>query len=97
MTRRDVLGLLRSILALLTMANETRWMPAIEQRIAAFSAIHPESTEYQDALRDALKLFGGMGSFQDLVLQNEKGVTPDQPELSKLRHELFVALRAELR
>lgn len=97
MTQPDILRLLRSILALLTTANETRWIPAIQQRIADLAATHPGTTEYQAAIRDALKLFGGMGSFQDLVLQNENGVTADQPELSKLRHELFVALQGELR
>lgn len=97
MTQRDIVRLLRSILALLTTANETRWIPAIQQRIARFVAVDLDMTEYQDAIRDGLKLFGGMGSFQDLVLQNESGVTADQPELSRLRHELFVALKAELR
>jgi hypothetical protein len=37
-----------------------------------------------------------MGSFQDLVLQNAAGVLPEQRELDKYRHELFLALQNQL-
>jgi hypothetical protein len=97
MTQADLLGLLRSILAILTRANEVRWIPAIEQRIAVLTSIGPATAEYQDAVRNTLQLYGGMGSFQDLVLQNEKGVIPEQSELFRLRNDLFTALQAELR
>lgn len=97
MRRTELLGLLRSIVAILTRANETRWIPVIEKRITAFNGVHSDTTKYQEAVRETLRLYSGMGSFQDLVLQNEKGVLPEQGDLAKLRHDLFMVLRAELR
>ena len=97
MTQRGVLQLLESIVTLLRAAQEAHWIPAIEQQVAIFNAVQPGTTEYQDAIRGALKLYGGMGSFQDLVLHNERGlVTADQADLARLRQELFAVLREQL-
>ena len=96
MTRQTILRLFDSILVLLQDANEPAWIPAIEQRIATFTAVEPGTADYQDAIRDALNLFGGMGSFQDIVLQDQSGVLRQQQELGRLRHELFAAIREEL-
>ncbi|NNN21676.1 MAG: hypothetical protein HKL80_06710 [Acidimicrobiales bacterium] len=97
MAKQDISRIFQSILAVLRTANDAHWIQAIEQCVIKFEVLNTETAEYQVAIRDALKLFGGMGTFQDLVLQSEKGVAAEQVELAKLRHELFLALRAELR
>ncbi|MGN9774625.1 DUF6966 domain-containing protein [Micromonospora sp. H33] len=41
-------------------------------------------------LRDIRALYrGGMGSFQDLVLQDRNGVLPEHPAFDRLRHQLY--------
>lgn len=55
----------------------------------------PELLQY--AVRDVLGLFGGMGSFRDVVLMDARGVLPEQEEFYDLRHQLFEAARDELR
>lgn len=51
----------------------------------------------QGLVREILGLFGGMGSFQDMVLQDASGVLPQQDEFDRLRTELFQQARRELR
>jgi hypothetical protein len=48
------------------------------------------------AARSILRMYGGMGSFGDLVLQNADGVLPEQAEFDRLRQRLFEAARAAL-
>jgi hypothetical protein len=49
-----------------------------------------------DAARAVLALFGGMGSFSDLVLQDTNGVRVEQPRLDASRDRLFDLAREEL-
>ncbi|MCF6472898.1 hypothetical protein FAF44_31570 [Nonomuraea sp. MG754425] len=51
----------------------------------------------QDAVRTILSLYGGMGSFQDLILQNAQGVLPEQDRFQELQDRLFQAAWEELR
>lgn len=39
----------------------------------------------------------GMGGLMDVVLQDERGVLPSHDEFSRLRHELFELVTAELK
>ncbi|MEV0621346.1 hypothetical protein AB0I81_49015 [Nonomuraea sp. NPDC050404] len=55
----------------------------------------PELLQY--AVRKILRLYGGMGSFQDLILQNAQGVLPEQDRFEELQDQLFEAARDELR
>jgi hypothetical protein len=52
---------------------------------------------YQTAVRDVIRLFGGMGSFQDVVLQTREGVRPEQAEFELLRDRLFQEAKREVR
>lgn len=96
MTQRDIVRVLQSIVSILNSSGDTRWLSAIERQVSRFRAAQPGTDEYRDAVRDALRMFGGMGSFQDLVLQNATGVLPEQRELDRAGHDLFAALRSEL-
>ncbi|SPL96381.1 unnamed protein product [[Actinomadura] parvosata subsp. kistnae] len=52
----------------------------------------------QHAVRNILRLYGGMGSFADLILQTPQGVAlPEQDEFYALQQQLFEAARDELR
>jgi hypothetical protein len=95
-TRQAIVQLLDSIVTLLTAVGESRWAGVIDQRRSSLRAAEPGTHEYQAAVRSGLRLFGGMGSFQDLVLQDRSGVLPEQPELGRLKQELFTALQDEL-
>jgi hypothetical protein len=59
------------------------------------SAIGDEA--YQKTVRKVMRLFGGMGSFQDLVLQTSEGVRREHAELERLRDRLFEEVKRELR
>lgn len=62
-------------------------------------ARHRDSPELlQYAVRDILGLYGGMGSFADLILQTPQGAAlPEQREFYALQNQLFEAARDELR
>ena len=47
-------------------------------------------------LRGILHNYGGMGSFNDVVLQNSSGVLPEQRQLDQLRLELYQQAVGEL-
>jgi hypothetical protein len=51
----------------------------------------------QQAVRTIIRLYGGMGGFNDLVLMKGRRVLPQMEEFHRLRHELFEAARDELR
>lgn len=96
MTKLDVLRLLQSVLSVLESTNEGQWSKAFQRQILRLSAATAGTSEYRQAIRDCLRLYGGMGSFQDLVLQDINGVLPQQQDLDRYRRELFTALQTEL-
>jgi hypothetical protein len=53
--------------------------------------------EYQAAVRKVVRLFGGMGSFQDVILQTRQGVRPEQAEFERLLDRLFQETKQEVR
>lgn len=50
----------------------------------------------QEVVRGILHNYGGMGSFNDVVLQNSSGVLPEQHRLDQLRSELYQQAVSEL-
>lgn len=83
---------------LLEAANEQGWAASLRRLQLQIETSATSPSDYQRALRDVLKLFGGMGSFSDLVLYRD-GV-PLQAEndrLSQLRSMLFEAARNDLK
>lgn len=89
---RDLLSRLAQLLA---GADEPRWSQSMS-RLAERAAATPGSAERREVIREVLSLYGGMGSFNDVVLQDARGVLPEQPELDQLRSRLFETARGEL-
>ena len=66
-----LIGLLVTISELLESADEPRWSRRLRQLAA--TADEERRPSRRLLVREVLALFGGMGSFDDLVLQNEQG------------------------
>lgn len=85
-----VLSTILRLLELLHREGESRWSAILLARAQALTdARTPE--ERAEQVRQVLLLFGGMGSFNDFVLQNADGVKPGNPALDVLRSQLFAA------
>lgn len=96
MTSEDRSGLLIAIADLLTQAGEAR-VAQVFGNLAEDVQAARDTESSREVLRRALALYsGGMGSFQDLVLQNASGVLPEQAELDTLRRALFEEARRDL-
>lgn len=68
--------------------HEPRWaesMARLNERAEEATSTH----EAREVVSDVLSLYAGMGSFNDLVLQDRTGVLPEQRELSRLRALLY--------
>lgn len=96
MTGDSLVDLLRAAAKLLAEAGEARPAQHLYELAARASGASDDEAR-QEVVRDVLALYGGMGSFQDLVLQDERGVRPEQPALDRLRAQLFEVARDELR
>ena len=89
--------LLERLVTLLAAANELSWRSTMEALLAEMQGTH-DDVQYQHVLRRILRLYrGGMGSFEDLVLQADGCVLPEQPEFDIARESLFHAAREQLR
>ena len=77
---------------LLRTAGEPRWADGVA-RLAARCRTDPP----REVVGVVLGLHAGMGSFSDLVLQDESGVRPEQQELDRRRDAVFELARAALR
>lgn len=96
MTNDRLVDLLQAAASLLAEAGEVG--PARRLREFAICAAQAvDNEERQDVVHGVLSLYGGIGSFQDLVLQDERGVRPEQQSLDRLRGLIFQAARDELR
>ena len=77
---------------LLRGAGEPRWADGLARLGARCRTDRP-----RDVVGDVLGLYAGMGSFSDLVLQDEAGVRPEQQELDRRRDAVFELARRALR
>jgi hypothetical protein len=82
--------------SLLAQAKEPRWSSRLSAIADAFNASRDSHAQRKNVIRETLSLYGGMGSFQDLVLQDSRGVRPEQRDFDMYRHQLFELARAEL-
>jgi hypothetical protein len=90
-----LLELITKIAVLLEGVDQANWTQGL--RNFALRLENPEPpTDRQQVVRDILSTYGGMGSFQDIVLQNSTGVRLEHKEFSRLRHLLFEQARGEL-
>lgn len=68
--------------------NDSSWAKTLAALAAGMTDARNE-VELQRALRHLLSIYGGMGSFNDLVLQSSAGVSPDNEALDELRSTLY--------
>jgi alkylation response protein AidB-like acyl-CoA dehydrogenase len=92
-----LLEVLSDLAVLLSAANQSGYSRGISSIHDALRDAHGDRAREQAIVRRILSLNGGMGSFQDLVLQDPDGVRPEQDEFDRLRHRLFEGARAALR
>jgi hypothetical protein len=88
--------LLIELAGLYRRVGETSKAASFEE-LAALLSQDPEGDEYRTAVRTVLRMYGGMGSFSDEVLQDRTGVLPEHETFDALRGELFEAAVNELR
>ena len=92
-----LLALLLRLAELLDHAGEARTSAVLRHLADGLEGQSPGTEGRRAVVRQILRLYGGMGSFQDLVLQDAGGVRPEQRDLQSLRHQLFEEARTELR
>lgn len=83
-------ALLRRISALLSKHNETEWARSFEHFAVEYSD-SPQLTKGR-----IRSVYGGMGSFNDLILHGPDGIPlgPENDELDQLRSELYAKCRS---
>lgn len=86
-----VVPLLQEIQELVEACGQARWAGLFAHLAGDATAAGTES-ERRDVLHRIGQLFGGMGSFNDLVLQDRQGVRPEQQRLDALRTDLYEAV-----
>lgn len=79
---------IQNILCLLNLANEYQWKNLFEEILIRIDYI-----EVQQIKKEILSIYGGMGSFNDLVLyKDNKLLIEENNQLDKLRKELFFCI-----
>lgn len=80
--------ILRSILEILKKVDEKEWIPVFTNFLNDI-----EIEDFQMLKRQILKIYGGMGSFNDLVLYDDGQLCYNENiNLDKLRKELYYYL-----
>jgi hypothetical protein len=97
LAHRGLLEVLNDLVVLLSGANQSPYSSGISSIHDALRDSQGDRAREQAVIRQILALYGGMGSFQDLVLQDSDGMRPEQDEFDRLRHRLFEEARAALR
>jgi hypothetical protein len=87
----DVLVTVERIVSILESAGSS-WADSIA-KVGAAVAASTSPEELTSNVKLLLSMYGGMGSFNDVVLQSRAGVSPDQPELDRLRSLLYQQAR----
>ncbi len=81
--------LLSEMQSLLIVAGKTQWADSIEVLAKRF-AVSSSSDEAKNVAREALQMYGGMGSLSDLVLYDEGRPSEEWNErFDVLRHNLY--------
>jgi hypothetical protein len=88
--------LLISITAVLNDTNQHCWANVTRELASSLTCAHGEIERRQVVRRITTLFNGGMGSFNDLILQDAHGVLPSQSIFSNLRNQLFQEVRNEL-
>ncbi|WP_291745797.1 MULTISPECIES: hypothetical protein [unclassified Limnobacter] len=85
--------ILQQLITLLEKSEETNWSASLRSLMLALSQCANDSE--RNYVRSQLKsIFGGMGSFSDLVLyKNAKVLVVENNQLETLRRALFESLK----
>ena len=70
--------------------DEPQWSSGLS-RLARRLRAATDAETHHEVVEDVLSIYAGMGSFNDLVLQDATGVRPEQAELDRLRHSIHEA------
>jgi hypothetical protein len=97
LAHRGLLAVLSDLGVVLSDANQGRYSSGLSSIHDALRDAQGDRAREQAVIRQILSLYGGMGSFQDLVLQDSNGVRPEQDEFDRLRHRVFQEAWAALR
>lgn len=91
----NVLGILNRIISVLEESSEGHWLKTFDKISKNYETLtDDEKIVYR---RKLLRIYGGMGSFSDLVLyKNNKVLYKENNELDALRKDLFEELRKGL-
>ena len=86
-----IIAIIEKILTLLTSVQEDNWAKSFMKFREQFDSI--DEVKLADARTDILKIYGGMGSFNDLVLYDQgQPMIEENTTLDALRRELFTIL-----
>lgn len=97
MSKRDIEPALMELVGVLESAGEQRWAASLRRLQARAQEGASDPTAYKQVIRDMLSIFGGMGSFSDLVLyRNGVLLREENDRLEQLRGQLFEAARDQL-
>ncbi|QRP49053.1 hypothetical protein [Amycolatopsis sp. FDAARGOS 1241] len=85
---RDIYAVLSDIRDVLDVTMESEWKQTFSRYENLLRRSVDDAAARQRIIREMLRLYGGMNSFNDLVLQDSRGARPENAELDRLRHEL---------
>lgn len=89
--KMKVISIIKQIIDLLVSVGESNWADTFTS--FKLKLVNSDSESLQILRSDILRIYGGMGSFNDLVLYNEGQVLiRENQTLDKLRKELFDVL-----
>lgn len=93
MNSSNTISVIEKIIDLLTYAEESNWISSFKKFRVLFNNSGTEDLKFLRS--EMLGIYGGMGSFNDLVLHH-KGLPmiEENNSLNKLREELFQTLVA---
>ncbi len=93
MSDSSVLRTLLEMRDLLAQADEPQWVEQLDRLVASFQTA--QAKQIPQVARQALAMFGGMGSLSDLVLYVQGAPAPDMNDrLEALRRQLYAGLIA---
>lgn len=91
-----ILNILNKIISVLERSNEDDWLKTFSNIYESYESLENDN-EKAYYRRKILNVYGGMGSFSDLVLyDNNKVLYEENNELDALRKDLFEEIRRRL-
>lgn len=85
--------ILQELITLLEKSKETNWSASLRSSMQALTRC-VDDIERDYVKSQVKRIFGGMGSFSDLILFNDgKVLIAENNQLEKLRRELYESLR----